>query len=656
MGGGIGYVERTLIFPSVAGSGSDADWRHYVEVNRKGFRFHGGFLFQEGEAVKISSRDRWVRLCGRLVLALAAVSLVPACDKEKTILGTAGPQGPAGPSGANPPAPWSEPVNISNQVVDVGGDAYGQQAVFTPDGRLHVVYFAYDWNTNQDQLFYTSAQDPYVQWDTPVPITQEHPLGFDLAAASDNSVHVVFACVDPGYFYLFYLCNSAAQRNVFSKRLIRQTNFQVTGGALLMRGSVAHGVWTESDYANKWAYLYYSNSTQGWPLSGNPEVLSVSTRELNYRSFTFTSDPAGNFHLVYKNNQDWDPNQRYLYYRALPVGSSQFGDEELVNDHSTELLSWTYESPIVQFDGSNNVYVFWRRWSYTGMQNEPNRAVMCNIRPASGTFQGTSATVVTLSPHDDSIFSGDYYPLFDVQVAADGRIHAVWKTDSSYGTNDLYPLYYRTKAPGLIPFTGWQDAEVVAWLVEPANSEIFGGGLNRTALVRPAADGSVHVFYSDMERYPGDYYVGNLQHACRPSGSSTWYSTGSITDQTVDSRYMISGGAYCYFLEAGIEEDGCPFSLFAADPATGYSMNGDLAYTHYWAGEWAPGVDVNGPNHAEVYGSFWVGRDPQGRLHAIWQQEVDPFDNSGYYDLLHSNSPVVSGSFWAPEQEPMTSP
>ncbi len=389
--------------------------------------------------------------------------------------------------------------------------------------------------------------------------------------------------------------------------------------------------------------MYHTKSTDGWPLSQLPDdPLSVSIQPQDQRCFTFTSDPTGDFHLVYKEINGIGVES--ICYRNLPVGQTAFGDYQVVNDPNSGLYSWDYEAPIVQFDGSNNVYVFW-----CGSNESP--WVMCNIKSASGAFQGSSATVVTLSPQEDSIVSGDYYPVFDVQVASDGRIHAVWKSDSTYGEIGLYPLYYRTKAPGLIPFTGWQDAEVAAWLVDPTNENIFYGGLDRTALVRPAADGTVHVFYSDVERYPGDYYVGKLQHAYKLPGTSTWYSTGGLSDPTVDSRYMVSSGAYCYFLEAGIEEDGCPFALFAADPATWYLMNGDVVYTHYWAGEWAVGVDVNGPNHADTDGTFWVGRDPQGRLHAIWQQEVDPFHSIYEYDLLHSFSPVASDCFWATEQE-----
>ena len=598
-------------------------------------------------------RDRWFRLGVRLAVVLAAAALVPACGKEKTILGTAGPEGPAGPSGANPPAPWSEPVNISRQVEIVhDDDAYGQQAVFTPDGRLHVVYFAYDTDgTSEYELFYTSAAPPYSSWDAPVRITENSPMGFDLAPAADGSVNVAF--VDESQVELWYACNTASNRRVFTSRRVRTVaNLDhITAGSLLMRGNVAHLVWAEYVDQDKYNHLFHSKSTDGWPLSGNPTELAVSDREIGQNCITFTSDPAGNFHLAYKEQIPGE--YRYLRYRCMPVGEDSFGNAQEVNDYENEQLSWSYEAPLVQFDGSNNVYVFWRRWYYEGSEPQPSRAMMCNIKSVSSTFQASNATVVTVDSEGNGVPSGEFLPFFDVQVASDGRIHAAWKCDQSYGTMGLYPLYYRTRDPGsLIPYTGWQPAEVAAWLIDPTDSGGYGlydGGMGRSVLLRPAADGTVHVFYSDVERFPGDY-CGNLQHAYRSPGTYTWYNTGSLSNPTLYSRYQINGGAYCYFLEAGIEEDGCPFSLFAANPSTWYLMNGDLAYTHLWAGSWAVGLDVNGPNHAETYGNFWVGRDPQGRLHAIWQQEVDPFENPSYYDLMHSHSPVSSDSFWMNEQ------
>ncbi len=621
--------------------------------------------------MRIPCRNGWRGLGGRLVLALVAAVVVPACGKTKMVVGTPGPQGPDGPSGANPPAQWADPVNISQQVVASNGyDAYGQQAVFTPDGRLHVVYFAYDYSdTDEDQLFYTSAAAPYTAWDAPVRLTDtsNSPLTFDLAAAADNSVHVVFARNDysvGSYTYLVYTRNTAALRLAFTETQIYEETYdtdEIFSAQILMRGTTAHVVWTGYNN-NGYYYYYYSNSGATWPLddalgvgTNRPTIVGETNSGYDVDSdhYVFTSDSAGNFHLVYLLD---DGSYRYVLYRPLPLQAASLGQAQQLNDEINEQIAMNTGAPIVQFDGSDNVYVFWRRGDSNTPPAPPYRAILCNIKGASaGTFQVANAAVVTDDPQDDEIpgiWPDSFHRIFDVQVASDGRIHAAWKMDdSSYGTVGLYPLYYRTKDPGLSPGVGWHDVQAAAWLLNPTNSSLWDGGICRSVFVRPAQDGTVHVFYSDVERIALVGETPELCHSYLPAGGTTWYSTGSLSRPTVQNVYPNKLG-WTYFLDAGIEEDGSPYALFASDPAgIFYSSNGDVRYTHYWAGEWAFGTDVNGPEHATTYDDFWVGQDGAGKLHAIWMQEVDPFDNSDYYDLMHSDCPVSSETFWTPRFE-----
>ena len=596
----------------------------------------------------------------RAMLLLAAAALVPACGDSVEIgtPGATGGTGPTGPSGANPPAVWSDPINISKQLGSVSSyDAYGQQAVFTADGRLHVVYFAYDYLTDQDQLCYTSAADPYTVWDAPVrvTVTDDAPTGFDLTAASDNSVHVAFVRNDSfnGYSNVLYTRNTAALRLAFTETLIFEETYstdEIFSARILMRGTTAHVVWT--GYNGSYYYNYSNNST-AWPTT-TPVVLDPPNRFVDFGHFTFARDLAGAFHLVYYID---DGEERYVLYRPLPLAAATLGSAQIVNDIDDEFLSFDLGAPIVQFDASDNVFVFWRRWQES--DGGPSRAIVCNIKGATAAlFQPTRATVVTVHPYNgDGIISGDFIPVFDVQVAPDGRIHAAWKSDdNTYGTSGNYPLFYRTKSPGLNASIGWEDAQAAAWLQQPGNSTGWDGGIERSLLVRLAADGAVHVFYSDTiyEPYTG-YYIPDLHHAELLAGSSTWRSTGTPNRPTVNESYPTPTYVpFSYFLEAGVEEDGTPFVLFSVDPYGYYASSApdDIRYAHYWEGSWSLGTDVNGPEQGYSYGDFWVGQDPQARLHAVWQQEVDPFNYSGYYDLVHSYSPDPTLPAWNPKGIP----
>jgi hypothetical protein len=373
---------------------------------------------------------------------------------------------------------------------------------------------------------------------------------------------------------------------------------------------------------------------------------------VGFDHFTFVSDAAGNFHLVYYLD---DGGHGRLMFRALPTSSDSFGTAQDVNNSSDEYLDFTSGAPIVQFDGSNNVYVFWKH--YATDSTSPSQAMRCNIKAAGAPpFVAAKATVVTDHPYNnDTVGSGYFANHFDVQVGSDGRVYAAWKQDNnSYGNNGLYPMFYRTKAPGTDASVGWDTAEVAAWLKDPLNSVNWNGGIYRSALVRPAADGTIHVFYADAtDNQPNGEDVTDLFHSYRNAAESTWHGTGSVSKLTTEVAYPKTNAGditWPFFLDVGIETGGVPYVLFATDPYNYNwgSLNGDIFYTHRFAGEWASGANVDGADHVDAYGDFWLGHSPGagGTLHAIWQQEVDPFDYSGTYDLMHSFSPTVSTSGW----------
>lgn len=639
--------------------------------------------------MKTSTLSRWAGLGTRLVLALAAAAIVPACGKTKTEVGTPGEQGPAGPSGANPPAQWTDPVNLSQQAAVMGSDAYGQQAVFTPDGRMHVVYFAYDYESDEDQLFYTSSAAPYSNWDVPVQLTwdssdhkMESPEGFDIAAASDNSVHVVYSRNNDNYGCtdLMYAKNTAAARGTFTHSLVYREEYDydcIYSARILMRGTTAHIVWTGENYDVKdYGYYYgYANSSQTWPVDTTALLTEEPEDYVGNRHYAFVSDAAGNFHFVHYLFYYYDYGPRMVAYRAIPTYASSLSAIQVVSDINDDYTVWNSGPPIVQFDGSNNVYVFWKRWR-TESDTWPARAILCNIKTPYGSFNPASRAIVTLDPtgyqtwlSNNMVMGGDFLPIFDVQVAADGRIHAAWREEvyNSYTDYSLYPIYYRTKDPGTNPNSGWQEAQLVAYANSyygGSGNDVAGGGMNRSILVRADGDGNPHVFWANRVTVQADdygygtYYYDaafDLMHSYLPAGGTTWYSGGNAMAASNLALHNGRTYAYNYFLEAGIEEDGSPFVLSATNPntvglpfmQTDYT-NSDIVYTHRWAGEWQVGVDVNGPNQPEVYGFFWVGRDLQGKLHLLWQQEADPFAqySAGYYDVMHSNSPVSSGSAW----------
>ena len=675
------------------------------------------------------SRFDWPSLGIRIVVVLAVLAVIPACDKSDTNYVTGGPAGPPGPSGENPPAQWSDPANISRQIEMNKDDAEGQQAVFTPDGRLHVVYFADDdADTGVWQLFYTSAAAPYAEWDDPVRVTSDNdyysPWFFDLAASSDNSAHIVFGrdgknsvgvssvaagtgvytldaavpsnlvdntsvtfsgmtnAANNGTFTvtsvgtntvtvinaasvaetssngvmtfqvskLFYTHNTAAARPTFSETQIfeaQQTwNGYLQSARILMRGTTAHVVLTDEylDMKKFWHYGYqYLNSASNW--TADPISLGDSDSWVGFDHYAFTSDPAGTFHLVYMMD-DVGSGDEYILYRPLPLAANSLGQVQQVNSGDSEDIWFEHGPPIVQFDGDNNVYVFWKQWH----QPEDIGAIYCNIKGAHvATFNQAAAARATVEPQDDH-FMGEIAETCDMQVTPEGRIHIIWRTTESYGDESLYPLWHRAKDFDLSPSAGWHDAQVAAWVGSTGPWAYNGGLAERARFVRPASDGTVHVFYVQYVSFDGG--ATNLHHAYLPAGSDIWHDGGIVTRAT-DLATTPYGYAYSYFLDAGVEDDGTPYVLWTSEPNDmDGGGNGNILYSHRQGGVWPEASDLNGPGNADVYGWFWVGQDLEGKLHAIWQQEVDPFNYNDYYDLMHACSPVVVQSAWRfPQQK-----
>jgi len=345
----------------------------------------------------------------------------------------------------------------------------------------------------------------------------------------------------------------------------------------------------------------------------------------------FTSDPAGNFHLVYGMV---DSGDEYVLYRPLPLKASAFGDAQQIAVNDIQLWEGP---PIVQFDGQNNVYVFWKQVESLAIP-ATSTALYCNIKRAStaSEFDPSSAAIVTDDLRGGDLWKPPFHLVGDVQVTPGGQIHAAWR---SYDMMvKAAPLWYRLKDFDLDPAAGWHDPQPVAWIED--DSTTLGGGVNRMTLVRPAGDGTVHMFWSEAG-FGGSSY--DLHYAWLAPDGETWRD-GGIATRATDLATSPYGAANNYFLDAGLEEDGTPFVLWTANPSGGGS--GNIAYSHRWNGKWPVGLDLNGPDHALWMGDFWVGQDPEGKVHAIWMQEVDPFDHAGYYDLIHGNGVVPCPVFW----------
>lgn len=577
----------------------------------------------------MSQRCRSAFIRGLVVVAAAVV--IPACGGSTS---TPGPEGAPGVPGVgvNPVLAWTDPVNLSNQASNTGSDAWGQQAVFTADGRLHVVFFATDdLGTGNDELWYTSAAAPYAAWDVPVLLTNDPtytPNEFDLAAG-DNDVHIVYSA-DSGVSEteLYYLRNTSDTRLAFTRTDVYEElngNGTIYNPQIVMRGDVAHVVWLDDDAVSDWSY-YYSNNSDDGDFFAAPTVLeAVSFSGLHENQLVLVNDTAGNTHLLHASNN----GQEQLRYRTIPAGAGDagvFNAPQVVNPDDGQSIHFGQSvPPTVLFDGDSNVYVFWKAFPTGGGGPQ----LICNIKPAGGVFTRDNAAVVTDSPIGGSLGTELFPEIGDVSVDADGRIHAVWRDDNSFGTSNNYPVQYRTKSPGTNAQVGWSVAEIAAFTSgDPSNGNFAQAGFERSALVRSADDGSVHVFY-------GDESSTDLFHTWR-SSSGVWRNTGSLSRATV-SAFAPAGIGSSFLLDAGLDEDGLPSVLFTSWMSISFGRNGDLHYTKQVAGQWAVGADINGSTHVEADGYFWAGRDGDGKLHVLWQDEVDPFDANGVFDLMHAN-------------------
>jgi hypothetical protein len=583
----------------------------------------------------------------RLLGVLALAFVLPACGKKGSA-GPAGLVGPVGPNGSNPPAPWSAPANLSQQVVALDSTAYGAQAAFSSDGRMHVVYFGYDPDTDRDQLFYTSSAAPYSTWDAPVVVTTDDvdsPLEFDLKGGTDGSVHVVFTRNNSGSSesHLYRTRNTAAALQTFTETQIyveTWDTYEIWSPRLVLRNGVAHVVWVDYDGDHNY---FYSNSAVagGWP-TATPTVVDTPSNSIGDKTFAFALDAGGSIHLVYLN----ESGTREVKYRGISPGGSTLGSAQFI--YSGDDVAWSINGPIIQFDAANNVYVFWRRNSGSGP-----RMVVFNRKAAAGTFDPTANADASEDPVGGEIVStygDDYAPFtadFDAQVAADGRVHVAWQSSYSYGSPSQYPVWYRTRNPGSNPTTGWEDAVVAGWTRDPDSSRRLWY-VGRAVLVRPAADGTAHVFFADLTTLVGPDMV-DLQHSYLPAGETAFRQGGSVSapsNQAFQNANLLVNN---FMLGAGVEEDGSPYVLFGADyvDVFGDGPSPDLMYTHSFAGEWHPGTDVNGLDRPYLMeGQAWVGVDPSNRLHALWPQEVDPFFNTDDYDVMHSHSPTPVQRHW----------
>ncbi len=596
-------------------------------------------------------RFGWMWPGTKVLLALAAAFVIPACGTgDDGLAGTDGTNGTDGLT-ANPPAAWSAPANLSNQVIPYNSYAYGQQAVFSSDGRMHVVYYGYNPDNDSDQLFYTNAAPPYETWSSPVLVSQtdDTPDVFDLTAGEDGTAQIAFA----RYFYtgmsdateLVHVANTPGalltftETQVFVEPLYTSA---INSTRILMRGSVAHVVW--GLYTGEYDDYYYSNSavSGGWPTLA-PTLVEAPSRDIYSKHYTFAKDASGKLHLAYY----YDNSSREVRYRSIASGAGSFSLPQSVSDSSESTITIEDGAPIVQFDGSNNVFVFYKRWDAASY---PWRAILMNSKSAAGSFAAASETVVTESPNGDEIPSfgsgNDWAGIVDVQVTSAGAVHAAWRSDDDGTTNFGYPVYYRYKAPGVNPASGWDEAQVAAYSTS-ADGASASSGAFRSVLVRPATGGDVNIFYSESVGFFGPTLY-SLMHAFKPVGEAAFRNGGNVSGPTnvAGGTGAFGSAATNYFVDAGVDENGLPYVLMETFYMSGFNSI-SLSYTHRWANQWIAGVDVNGVNVIGTDDGYdvWSGHDPDGRLHVLWRQVTDPF-NSYAEDVMHSNTLVESQTFW----------
>lgn len=651
--------------------------------------------------------SRW-SVGSRLLLALSAAMIIPACDDL-----VVGPPGAPG-TGFTVVASWADPVNLSNRVVNDGESAYGQQAVFTPDGRLHVVYLAYDSDSDGDQVWYTSAAPPFTTWDAPVRISGDgtdmtrYPNDGDLTAASDNSVHAAISenasaggvgidsvtaltgvytldaaraasltvgtivnisgttgndgtftvtavgansiTVNNGASVLeagsggtlsyntsriIYTKNTSAARSTFTESVVssdfNSTNL-IFSPKVAVRGTVGHVVWADQTGTGFGTPLTFFHSHNGsGTFLATPTTLDVVDWNSLVEELVMLNDAAGNTHLVYNHNNGGS-NEEQIRYRSIPQSAGNagaFGTAQIANDTSSEnslLISSGQGVNELKLDGSNNVYVFWKQNATSG---NSSRAVYGNFKSATGSFVRANAVAVTDTVEGDHISFGVWQEVVDIEVTSDGVLHAAWRVRQSNGPRDLFPVYYRTRSAAGV----WSTAEVAAWAAVTTydSTGIADFGSEQSVLVRSASDGTVHLFYSD------ESLSYDLFHAWKGVGSSIWRNGGNFTRAANLAFYPTDGFNFNYFVGAGVTSGGEPWVIYLVDADGTNEVHGDLVFTQRIAGQWPIGVDVNGPNEVRRSGTFWVDTDADGKVHALWQERVDPFNNQWDYDVMHAN-------------------
>ncbi|OHB74605.1 MAG: hypothetical protein A2Z34_04610 [Planctomycetes bacterium RBG_16_59_8] len=427
---------------------------------------------------------------------------------------------------------------------------------------------------------------------------------------------------------IFQLANTSGTPGTFAEQEVyaeTEGTSWIYSPRVITRGTDAHIVfclqYDEWDglAGNDELYYYHTTDSSGWTLN---ELEFTGDFNDTYDLLDFAADSAGNFHVAYYSNGD------YINYRQLDSDETVWTAEEQVSAVAAigSLYDWD-EAPFILFDGTDNVYAFWEQSDLL----DGDDAIYFNIKEASidglTAFAEGNATIVTDELNDDGWYTTPWSLIGDIQVASDGSVHALWKNGLPYGTESQYPLWYRTKAAGdLDPSNGWGTEEIVIWM--DGNSST--GGMENDALLRVASNGDLHAFWSD---YPSDML--HIHHAIKESGSAVWQEKGTV-DGPTSMTYYTDDYADFYILDVGVESDGKPYCLMVADSLNDTSK---VFYTnfHVETNQWVRGVRVSGANTADWSGDFWVGLNGSDQLHLLWQAESDPFDNSGYYDVFHSN-------------------
>jgi len=524
---------------------------------------------------------------------------------------------------------------------------------------MHVVYFANDsLGTGNDELWYTSAAAPYTAWDAPVRLTDGNGNNytvdeFDLAAGSGNTANIAYtANAGANEEAIFFVRNTSAARLTFTQDQIWEETFNTDtlyNPHIVMRGAVAHVVWFD-DVGSGTFTLFSSNNGTGGGFpggfnagslvqnAGSPTSLAdPSQSSFNTSQLALLNDSLGVTHLVYGFNTGGNSTEQYRY-RAITSGAGDagtFGAAQIISDSGSEGSIYLSSSsgPILQVDGNGNVYVFWKQ---SNGNNNNGLVLVSNVKTASGSFVRANTVYATDdNPGFDDITFSQFYQMGDVYVTQDGQVLLEWRSNNTYGNQGLFPVYYRTRSAAGV----WSAGEVAAWANQTPRNDgsLYGGGAFKSTFVRSGSDGSVHVFYSDIDSIGFGFSGAQLYEATKAAGAVNWMQGGNVS-RLGNYAFFTEGLANNYFVDAGLDADGVPSVLLMSSGLAGDS-NATLTYTNRIAGQWLAGVDVNGLNEVLTDWSVWAGRDANGKLHCIWQERVDPFDvsNQNAVDIIHSN-------------------